>query len=233
MRKLVSIILTVVFLLSMSITASAAVADTEHGTYEEYMGYVRQGVLGEDVSYEQWKELKKQALELEIALENSEEFEKVFDSEETTSTYASYAMRAGDVFITNGTSSAGLTGHAAIAVSSTKILHIAGVGSHPSTLSLSRWHQLYTSKGWTKVYRHSSSATASKAAAWASRTYEGSSAVYMINNNVSSTYETYCSKLVWQAYYFGADSAVYLAAGIILPYNLPGLINNISLNTTF
>lgn len=232
-KKIVSLFLVTLLLLSISITASAETSEYNSEEYNEYIGYIDQGILGEDVSFEQWSFLKNQSIELEAALEASSKFGKVFDSQNSGSTYSTYTMRAGDVFITNGTSSAGLTGHAAIAISSTKILHIAGIGCNPTTISLSAWHSQYTVNGWTKVYRHSSSSTASRAANWAANTYEGSSAVYMINNNLSSTYETYCSKLVWQAYYYGADSATYLASGIVLPYSLPGLIQNISLNSTF
>lgn len=45
-----------------------------------------------------------------------------------------------------------------------------------------------------------------KVVSWAKNTYVDSSAKYVINTNVNSTHETYCSKIVFQAYKFGANT---------------------------
>ena len=132
--------------------------------------------------------------------------------------------------IINGTSSAGLTGHAGIALSSTTILHIAGARKTPTTITKSQWNSSYSSKGWTKVYRSTNSTAAANAASWASKTYKGSNATYKITMDLSTTNETYCSKLVWPAYYYGAGTSHANGPtwGIRLPYQLNTTIKNLS-----
>ena len=112
-----------------------------------------------------------------------------------------YVMQPGDVFVTNCAMFDGLVGHAAIAISHDKILHIGGIGEHPSVMSLAEWNEHYSSESgtWTKVYRISNPAKAAVAANWAERTYVGSKAEYSFTLNKASTDCTYCSKLVWQA----------------------------------
>lgn len=235
-KKCIAILIFVVLLFTLSTQAAAAEVPQNPNEYNEYLGYVQQGILGEDVTFDDWKYLKNKASELEAALEASSEFDLIYDSTNPSSTYSTYTLTKGDVFITNGTSSAGITGHAGIAASNSQILHIAGFGYNPTKISLSTWHTQYTNNSdssWTKIYRHSSCTVANQAANWAVNTYDGSSAVYSITQDVSTTYETYCSKLVWQAYFYGANSATYLSSGYILPYSLPDLITNISLTKTF
>ena len=234
-KKIISIVFAIFVMILNTIPASAVSNDSYSSEYTEYLGYVNQGILGEDISFEYWKHLKELSCELEKSLENSSVFQVVYDSTSANSTYSTYSMMPGDIFITNGTSSAGLTGHAAIAISKYSLLHIAGFGESVTTINLDNWHNRYTSEGWTKVYRNPNSSVAENAAQWAVDTYFNSSAVYMLTQDVSSTYYTYCSKIVWQSYYYGnsPSAASYLASGYILPYSLPGLINDVSLINTF
>lgn len=51
----------------------------------------------------------------------------------------------------------------------------------------------------------------------------------MINLNTTSTDKTYCSKIVWQAYYYGTGDAYELNETIIPPYELNTLIFNLEL----
>lgn len=144
----------------------------------------------------------------------------------------------GDVIITNGTSSAGILGYAGIATSSRYVFHIAGPGYHPVYISFSSWHNNYTNKNsssWTKVYRHNSSKVANAAANWAVNTYSGSNAKYKITGNLASTDVTYCSKLVWQAYYYGPSShqANGPTIGYRLPYDLPDTIHSLTYKHTY
>lgn len=235
MKKIISMILVFVMLLSMSVTAFAANTDTTDTEYNEYVQLVEQGVLAEDITFEYWKQLKDTSYALEKALEASSEFTLVYDSADTSSTYSTYTLTKGDVFITSGTSSAGILGHAGIAISSSYILHIAGPGYHPATISLSKWNSTYTTEGWTKVYRHSDSGVAADAGQWASDTYKGTTAEYVISMDLTSTDETYCSKLVWQAYYYGPDEACANGPtwGVRLPYDLPTTIHDLSLEKTY
>lgn len=89
-------------------------------------------------------------------------------------------LTAGDVLITNGTSFDGITGHAAIVVSPTEILHISGPGEKPKVVPKDEWMNEYLSKGWVKVFRHENNTVARKAAKWARETYENSNASYFL-----------------------------------------------------
>ena len=70
---------------------------------------------------------------------------------------------------------------------------------------------------------------ASSAADWAENTYRDSNAKYFISSNTKSTKSTYCSKLVWQVYYYGTGDAYELNENIIPPYELNILIFNLEL----
>lgn len=233
MRKLLLIMLSMIVLLT---TTGFAFDNTvnNNNSYQEYAKLVEDGVL-EEISFEEWLEIRALDENLALAMENSDEFELVYDS--TASTYGAvspYSMMSGDVFITNGTSSAGFLGHAGIAISTSQILHIAGPNTSPTRISLSSWHSQYTNKAsdsWTKVYRHSSTTTAAKAGSWANTTYGvDSEASYVINFDLTSTDKTYCSKIVWQAYYYGPTTAVATGStiGVVTPYDLPNRINGVT-----
>lgn len=97
------------------------------------------GILAEDITFEYWKQLMETSYALEEVIEASGEFILVYDSTGRAA-YPPYSLTKGDVFITNGTSSAGILGHAGIAISSDEILHIAGPEQHPDTITLSGWN---------------------------------------------------------------------------------------------
>lgn len=207
--------------------------------YKEYEILQSKGILGRDVSFDYWIKLKNTAVELEYKLENSKEFIKVYDSSDLSlNTTSSFSMKPGDILITNATISSGITGHAAMAVTAVQILHIEGPGKTPSTLGLEAWHTKYTNKSsssWTKIYRHSDSNIASEAAGWERANYRNSNAEYVINMDLTSVDKTYCSKMVWQAYYYGPSELVATGSTkrIVLPYNLPNEINDVGLVETF
>lgn len=234
-KKCFGFILAVLMVSTLSVTAFGANTVEMSDEYKQYVQLVDQGVLSGDITFEYWKQLKAESLALEEALASSSEFTLVYDSTTTTFATSSYSMEKGDVFITNGTSSAGILGHAAIAIDDVDILHIAGAGANPATLSLSKWHDNYTTKGWTKIYRHSNSDVAKAAGKWAADTYKGSSAEYFIDLDLTTTNKTYCSKLVWQAYYYGPDDpcADGPTWGVCLPYGLPDRIHDLRLVKTY
>lgn len=233
-KKYISFGLALLLIMSISLTSFAANSKNQRSDYDEYIKFVERGILAEDITFEYWKQLMETSYALEEILEASGEFILVYDST-GRATFPPYSLTKGDVFITNGTSSAGILGHAGIAISSDEILHIAGPGQHPDTITLSGWNAAYTPAGWTKVYRHSNANVAKKAAQWASDTYEGTSVEYVISMDLSSTNETYCSKLVWQAYYYGPDEACADGPtwGVRLPYDLPTSIHNLNLEKTY
>lgn len=245
MKRLIKVIsfLALALVMSVTIFQSEAQAHEKNDSFdtnlsfEEYKGYQDEGILGDDVTYEEWVNLVNESKKLENLIEDSSQFEEVYssDSIETNSTFT---MKRGDVVITNGTSSAGIAGHSGIATSSNYILHIAGKGSHPVKISLSNWHKKYTNKtnsSWTKVYRHKSSTKASAAAKWTENTYLNSKAEYKITANLASTSVTYCSKLVWQGYYYGPSTkeANGPTVGYRLPYDLPSTIHSLSHKKTY
>lgn len=109
-----------------------------------------------------------------------------------------FHLKKGDFFITNNVSSKGVTGHAAI----------------------------YTGKGgpkhcYIKVYR-ASKKYRGKAGSYAKSHFNG--VPYSITTNPYSKNVTYCSKLVWQSYYYGAGRysvlPVVTSQFIIEPYSL-------------
>ncbi|MGG4493758.1 YiiX/YebB-like N1pC/P60 family cysteine hydrolase [Brevibacillus reuszeri] len=116
----------------------------------------------------------------------------------------SVKVKIGDMLVTNQTSSAGLTGHAAIVTDNYTVVHIGGYGENPEDISISKFFKRYKSN--IKVVRYSSSKAAKKAGAWATEfAEEYSDATYGLTNKLSGASPTYCSKIVWQAYYYGAD----------------------------
>ena len=232
MKRIVSLLVSAVMLFAMTTTAFAGPQMDSTMPDEAYLQYLElreSGVLGEDITFEYWQYLLEESARLEKELESSSEYSLVYDSS-NPSAYTSYSMEAGDVFITSSTVSSGFLGHAGISISSSSILHIAGPGEHPDTISKNSWLNKYD-EGWNKVYRHSDSSIAEDAAQWAEDTYKDSDAEYVITMDLESTDETYCSKLVWQAYYYGhtPSAANGPTWGVRLPYSLPDTIHNLDL----
>lgn len=230
MRKKINIVLCLLLIL-VSTTGFSNALDTNQ-EYLDYLGLVEEHVLASDVSFEEWCKFLENEKSWEKSLNDSEEFMLVYDST-NAGTYGAvvpYSMQKGDIFITNGTASSAILGHAGIAVSSAAIIHTAGKGEVPALISLNNWNLKYTneeSDTWTKIYRHTSSSVATQAGNWAYNTYYNSGATYQISTNHQSTDTTYCSKLVWQAYYYGPSSpCASIPSGIISPYNVPSLVHN-------
>ncbi|NEG88612.1 hypothetical protein [Bifidobacterium aerophilum] len=229
-KRILAAFVSIVMLLILPFPTAYALGNEESINNLEYARYqqlLEDGILGEDVSFDIWHQTNIRSARLEKELEESSEFEKVYDSNRASY----YAMKAGDVFVTNATSSFGLTGHSGIAYSDLRIVHIAGPGKNPETVSQLAWTGSLYPGGWTKIYRHKSASVASAAANWARKTYVNSKATYYINLDLASTDKTYCSKLVWQSYYYGPStpSATIPFTRIVVPYGLDEDISGISL----
>jgi uncharacterized protein YycO len=231
MKKIVSLFMIIVTVLAMPAVASAS-NNNSNNNYLEYIKLINNNILGKDVTFEDWQEFKDLEVCLEQNLANSENIIDVCDSCQVNEPYR---MEAGDIFITNGTSSFGLSGHAGIAVSPDYILHIPGAGSHPALTTLSGWQKSFNTYGWTKVYRHSVPSVAQAAARWAENTYKNTKTKYLINTDLASTTTTYCSKLVWQAYFYGPQIPATSGptVGIRSPYILPTAIYNLNLVVSY
>lgn len=141
-------------------------------------------------------------------------------------------MKAGDIFVTTSTVSSGITGHAAIAISSTAILHMPGPGRTSEIMSYAEWKNTYNDSGSkTWIYRHSDSSLGQNAANWARINYwnykgGGTQTVFpkysLTGATLVVTDPSYCSKLVWQSYNFSDTTTVrfpYLTS-FVPPYYL-------------
>lgn len=150
-------------------------------------------------------------------------------------------LASGDIIITNGTRSAGLTGHAAIAVGSNSILSIEGKGERINIRSKTSFYKRYktSSSKWIKVYRPKTASWGAKAGAWAKENYPEKSSSYQINLDLKGTAKTYCSKIVFQSYKYGVGKKAfnsyyqgnqdiqqnyYYYIGVVGPYVLPNMI---------
>ena len=142
-----------------------------------------------------------------------------------------FTIKKGDIFVTNTASSAGLTGHVAIANGDNHILDIPDVGSYTRQMPTDQWIHTYATDGWVKVYRVPSQydSVASTAGTWADTHYystSGSSiqnifASYGVTGNLYSTNPTYCSKIPYQAYYYGSGSLPFVLDFFALDYSDP------------
>ncbi len=144
----------------------------------------------------------------------------------------------GDILITASTSLQGLTGHSGIVLPDEYMfLHIQGPGYKPTVITISSWISSYPK---TKVVRAINNSNSSKAAAWAKSYYvdgAGKNTSYVITPNPKDLTNTYCSEIVWQSYYYGANLAynvankdgqlVYAIPSIISPYDF---IDTLSMN---
>ncbi|WP_083607089.1 MULTISPECIES: YiiX/YebB-like N1pC/P60 family cysteine hydrolase [Paenibacillus] len=137
------------------------------------------------------------------------------------------AIQAGDILVTNSTGSSGFgyTGHAGILIDNGTIVSIEGYNKPLIRQPITDWYTKYAN---TKVLRYTSSPTkAQQAATWASNyqsLYKDQVHYGLINNIFDYYTETYCSKIVWDAYYYGASvSFGNPGAGniLFLPYSLP------------
>lgn len=130
-------------------------------------------------------------------------------------------------------------GHAAIATTNNYILDMPGYksGAHDkkdnnTQRKKENWINEYIG-GWTTIYRLKNKSLANDIATWADWRYWSSSHSLKKNRHVTYTMKTklkddyshaYCSKLVWQALYYGSGSkkVVYphASTGIVAPYLL-------------
>lgn len=199
-------------------------------TETEFEAYAAKGIIN-DISFDEWRKIEEQSVELEKKLMSSDEFSLAYNSKEIGNR-SSFQLQPGDILITNGTNSSGsFLGHAGIATSSYNVLHIAGFDCTPEMISIYDWNNRYSRNDkWTIVYRHNSPTAANAAVLWAINTYLFSGASYAITIDLAGTNPTYCSKIVWQAYAYGpspAEVLINIPYGFVTPMELPYVISNI------
>lgn len=136
---------------------------------ESYNQMINEGDLPKEVSYEEWLAINDESLfeklDEEIPMPNiilTPDSTGYFSKSMLTA--RGFSLQKGDILVTNGTSSYGLTGHAGIAINSSQILHIQGPGKLPSVISALTWAKKYglikgqeDGRTRTKVYRVSAS----------------------------------------------------------------------------
>ncbi|MFD2308215.1 YiiX/YebB-like N1pC/P60 family cysteine hydrolase [Enterococcus termitis] len=182
--------------------------------YENYVNFKAQGIFGDEVSFEMF-------LQEATTPAPSDPVDVRFRS-------VAGSPQPGDIMITNGTSFLGVTGHAGIFIGNGKILSIGGGGEKPSEMPIINWMQRY--KGWTKIYRPAAKFNPKTAERWAINNYRNKNISYAINNRIFEKNPTYCSKIVWQAYYYSSASPQTGLVrrplfDIVYPYTLPNLFS--------
>lgn len=120
---------------------------------------------------------------------------------------AATSYKKGDILITTATSYKGIAGHSAIAISSTSVIHTSGWSTepYPRIMSIKDWEARYKNK--VKVIRPTSSTLGAKAADQAIKYFKGKTIKYLPTSNPKDIDPyTYCSELVWYAYYKAGKS---------------------------
>lgn len=231
LKKLVAVILTAAVALSVAAPAVAAEEEfnyEEYFPYEKYLEQVEQGYIGEDVTYEMLAEVNEQSFAEYMA--SNENFTLIYEGDSSVSPLALVGtLNPGDVFIMDDTlTSSAIMGHAAMALSNTEIVNIAGEGSVAQVLTRSQFDNYYKNKGrGIKIYRSNNYNWGVNAALWADATYRNANIPYKITTDLRSTSSTYCSKIVYQAYCFGAGSTAMWREenyNIVGPYGLKNYI---------
>lgn len=183
---------------------------------KDYQEYIESGFLSEDITYEMYLEL--------VTAEPP--------TDPVADEFRTYSIagqpQAGDILITNGTTANGLTGHAGIFLGhlgNGAILSIRGFGHKPEMIGIFTWMERYGGKGnWTKLYRPTERYKPALAAEFAMYQYANTNYSYGITTNILGLDPTYCSKIVWQGYWY--SSAAPQIGGlkkplIASPYDLP------------
>lgn len=203
---------------------------------------IKDGVVPKSMSYQEWIAENNYGQDPTISSSTDSSNSLVHpDSNDPGPGGGGYIMKAGDVFVTNSTSSSGILGHAAIAASDAHILDVPGTGDRPKNdnnrmSTLSKWvHQYAVNGRWIHVYRMNGHPNLSYDAGHYGYTHFYSTTANLNNKNIHLTYgitphintlnPMYCSKLVYQAYYKGTGTYRVLVSfsGFLSPYELPSL----------
>lgn len=202
---------------------------------DEFNNLQSQGIYGEDVTFEgingilKEEAAEKAILDAEPVDANAEKgIQDIINSSEPLSPnkYQSFvalpggggSLAPGDILITTDTSSYGLTGHAGMVLPNGMILHYPSPSAGIKRIYLSQWMASYPD---TKIYHENNRTIANEAANWENSHYylSNKDAGYSVNTSISSYDPTYCSKMVFQAYYYGTGSAKveYIPPSHIIP----------------
>lgn len=146
------------------------------------------------------------------------------------------AIKAGDILVTNNTKPSGLTGHAAIVINTAEVVEIQGFGYKMIKRPIADFFAANaTETKGVKIVRYFNSATAQNAATWALNYYQNykDTVTYNISDLYNYQNETYCSKIVFNAYKYGGGVELptsWLSFGgtyikVCVPYDLLSIPN--------
>lgn len=173
-------------------------------TEKEFNKYKAEGMYGENDTYEAVVNAFEESFENPV--DNTKTEAGKISALAASTSLKGYVSSPGDILITNDTQNgSGVSGHAGIAIGNGYILEIRGKGKTMVRTSVSDWRKKYKK---TNVYRVKTQSVAVDAARWAKANYwdKNRKPTYRITNDIYKTNPTYCSKVVWQAYYFGTGS---------------------------
>ncbi|MBC2137469.1 hypothetical protein HCA93_14325 [Listeria innocua] len=212
---------------SADVSLETWVEANENEYKQVYQDGLRDDVYDASMTYEEWIKLNNYGQPPVV----DENWEEVPQNPMVRGVYKGYTVKKGDILITNGTSSSGLLGHAAIANGNEYILDIPGKGETTRQLRTSVWMDSYDKYGWVKVYRLKDSSVANAAAVWADKNYYSTKGTskqdifpkYGLTGSRYAKNPTYCSKIVLQAFYFGTGSkpVVQVFPSLVTVYDLP------------
>ena len=234
LKKMMAVVLTTV--MALSVPTFTAFAADEHSyetlfPYEKYLEKVEQGYIAPDVSYETLARANQKTFEdLCSSMDNNPNFTLIYESVRYFDPLAVVeTLYPGDVFIMEDTlTSSAILGHAAMAVSNTEIANIVGEETVADIVPRSTFDDYYKNQERAvKIYRSNNYNWGVDAALWADKTFRGTKIPYKITMNLTSTSSVYCSKLVYQAYRYGAGfTSLWREENydIITPYGLPDYI---------
>lgn len=229
MKLLKSLSVLILFLSIIIVNIGTSYASEQY-TYEDYLRDKNDGYIAEDVTFEDLIGPDDMTFENMIEFtESNPNFTKIYESDNMDLESEDFravvtTLYPGDFFVMDSNASAGFSGHAVLVLSNNEFLnHTPKLpGGHPQTITREKFNRDYKGRN-IKVYRSNNYYWGVNASNWADRTYRNSNATYQITNSLSDTSKTYCSKIVYQAYRYGAgkESINEMLFDIVRPYDLP------------
>lgn len=215
---------------------------TMRPSYEEYKNY------DSSITYESWLELnnygvmadtKEPVLQLKTPAESNIRLRTAQDNIDKFCR----DTQAGDILVVGGDFPTGVLGHAAILNADGYVLEMPGgdgwwfgIADNNRQLPKRQWITEHI-KEWTSVYRINDTNLARQVARYADTHFYSTTGSatknihldYYLNSHIKQFNPNYCSKLVWQAYFYGTGTLpVIIDTGdwlVIPPTNLPNIFS--------
>ena len=143
-----------------------------------------------------------------------------------------FKPKPGDILVTNKSIVTSLFGHSAIYIGDDTVVEIKGYHQYPiKTRYQDFLKQNATTSKWVKIYRVPDRDVGKRAADFAAHHLADTDMPYALDPTLRNLTSTYCSKLIWQAYYYGAGASSVTGSDqlVISPYLLPTYIKGAQL----